>query len=334
MRNLAIPQSDLSPPLVVSAPAPVSDTVEVMNLAPGTNTEPEPESNSDDTADSSWVLIGLDGEMSSADLSSGGRLIQAGFAAWSTQPGGDIETFTSLIRQTEMDWSARAATVHNIARESVEAGPPPEEVDEAAFSWLLAHGAVEGRRLVVPIGLNVGSFDMPFFRQALPRTASLISRRSVDLNALCFTFADWDPNHRASSARNFTGWKRSMKTAVNAELARRGFAVAEHDAGYDAAQALLGWWWLRRQMTDLTAEVARLDGRLDAADPLRATLGDGLLMRLERTPRSVLEQIVASLTPNVSPRRWFGTPSARLGATPLQALLDGRDDEVIAASST
>ena len=37
--------------------------------------------------DSNWIFIGLDGEMSSAELHQGGQLIQVGAAIWSGQPG-------------------------------------------------------------------------------------------------------------------------------------------------------------------------------------------------------------------------------------------------------
>jgi len=304
----------------------VTDTVGVMR---GT---PTPSGTDPGTDQETWVHIGLDGEMSSAELDDGGRLIQAGAAVWVDGPGGAIETFSSLIRHDDLSWSERAAAVHGITREQVAGAPPATEVDEALYVWLLEHGAVEGRRLVVPIGLNVAAFDMPFFRQALPRSSALVARRAVDLNALCFTYAGWDPNPLVGTPRDFAGWKRSMKNAANTALNRRGMPVHEHDAGYDAAQALVGWWWLRCQVVDLTHRVADLDARLDSLDPLRAVLGDGLLDRLANVSPSVLHEIVAAFPVDVSPRRWFGTKHAALGTTPLQALLAGRIDEVVAAA--
>lgn len=284
-------------------------------------------SETDDQTD--WALVGLDGEMSSSELNEGGRLIQAGAAAWVDQPGGAVTTFTRLIHHDEMAWSSRAAAVHGISRDELAAAPSATEVDEELRVWLLANGGVDGRRLIVPIGLNVAAFDMPFFRQALPHASLLIARRAVDLNALCFTYAGWEPNSKSDNARDFAGWKRSMKIAANNELARRGIEVREHDAGFDAAQALLGWWWLRQQAVLLTKQVTQLDTRLDAADPLRALLGDGLLDRLIGIERSILSEIVALLPADVSPRRWFGTKRSALGCTPLAALLNGRLKDVI-----
>lgn len=284
-----------------------------------------------DTDDSQWVFIGLDGEMSSAELDQGGRLIQVGAAVWSGRPGESTETFSSLIFLDESaPWSDRAAQVHGLTRSQLLKASPAAEVDELFYTWLLAHGAQAGARIVVPIGLNVAAFDMPFFRQALPRSSSLIARRAVDLNAICFSYAGWDPNPRSDGSRDFAGWKRSMKIAANTWLAQSGVPVREHDAGYDALQALVGWWWLREQLAAPVVKMAQLDARLDAADPLRAVLGDGLLERLSMVSRTDIVWIVQHLQQPASPRRWFGTKLAALGTTPLAAIIDGRIAEVLA----
>ncbi len=39
---------------------------------------------------------------------------------------------------------------------------------------------------IIPVGMNVGSFDMQFIKKYLPVSASLFGYRSIDLNALVF----------------------------------------------------------------------------------------------------------------------------------------------------
>ena len=279
-----------------------------------------------------WILIGLDGEMSSADIETGGKLIQAGAAAWKAEPGGELNIFSSLIAQDEMEWSERAAQVHNLTREEIAAGPTPAEVDEALYAWLLENGATEGKRMVVPIGFNVASFDMPFFRQSLPKASSLIARRAVDLNAMCFTFAGWDPNPTTEGARDFAGWKRSLKKEANTLLRRSGFAVAEHDASFDAAQALVGLMWLKGEMSRPVDLLGAAETQLDGLDPLRKILGKGLLGRLENIDRADLEAIVTAFPDDVNIRRWFGVQNDELGCTPLEALTEGRTADVFRAT--
>jgi DNA polymerase III epsilon subunit-like protein len=283
------------------------------------------------TDETDWVFIGLDGEMSSADITTGGALIQAGAA--SLDPATNtVEVFSSLIRPpSRYEWSERAAAVHGISEEQLKAAPSAEQVDEELHEWLLAHGAVAERRVVVPVGLNVASFDLPFFKTALPRATALLARRSVDLNAVLFTLEHWDPNPK-SAPRDFAAWKRSMKTHANRVILERGLGAREHDAGFDAAQALIGWHWLRSQIHAPVARAAALDERLNETDPLRAALGDGLLHRLVGIDRAFVQKVVEALNPAVSPRRWFGTKHPALNTTPLDALTAGRHHEVLAAA--
>jgi hypothetical protein len=270
--------------------------------------------------------------MSSPELVEGGKLIQAGAAAWAGEPGGAVEIFTATIAQPQMQWSERAARVHGLTREDVQAAAPAAEVDQALRAWLLAHGGVDGKRMIVPIGLNVAAFDMPFFRDALPSASSLIARRAVDLNAMCFAFAGWDPNPRTRAARDFAGWKKSMKVQANRILAASGVPVREHDAGFDAAQALVGLWWLQSQLAEATSVAARALQAAESPDPLARVLGAGLLERLASVPRPVLEQIVTSLGDSVNARKWFGRGQVALGGTPLQALTEGKVDLVLACA--
>ena len=198
---------------------------------------------------SPWVFLGIDGETSTANVNAGGRLIQAGAAAWSHGPGGPIDIFCSLLNHASPAWDPRAAAVHGITRDQLRGAPAPEDVDDAFYHWLIEHGADPNNANVVPIGFNVTSFDLPFFQRSLPRSAALISHRGVDLNSVCFTFADWDPDpERVTSPRDFHGWKDSAKEFANNRLASVGIAEQEHDAGYDAAQALIAWWYLKRAL--------------------------------------------------------------------------------------
>jgi DNA polymerase III epsilon subunit-like protein len=278
------------------------------------------------------VFIGLDGEMSSADINTGGALIQAGAASLDPATG-TVEVFSSFIRPPEgYEWSERAAAVHGISEEQLKDAPSAEQVDKELYAWLLAHGAIAERRVVVPVGLNVASFDLPFFKATLPRATALLARRSVDLNAVLFTLENWDPNPK-TEPRDFSGWKRSMKTHANRVVLERGFGTHEHDAGFDAAQALIGWHWLRDQIHAPVSRAAALDAQLNETDPLRAALGSGLLNRLVGIDRLLLEKVVEALNPKVSPRRWFGTKHHALNATPLEALTAGRHHEVLVAAT-
>lgn len=186
-------------------------------------------------------VLGLDGEMTCGDLARGGRLVQIGVAA-GFRPE---ERFTSLIgwRHGEYFADPRAMRVHGISDEVIESGPRAAEVDGRLRVFLLANGAVASKKAVEPVGWNVVGFDMPFVRNALPRSAELISRRGVDLNAVCRTLDGVVEFEGA--APTTSGWKRLAKRAAAETLAGYGVDAAWHDAGFDAAAALAAWQWLR-----------------------------------------------------------------------------------------
>lgn len=104
------------------------------------------------------------------------------------------ELFCSLIGwpESELVWDDRAFEVHRIPREAVLAAPPAAEVDAALHAWLLDLGVdPKERRLQIPCGFSVGTFDMPFVEHALPRSYGLFSRRCADLNAILFALGAW-----------------------------------------------------------------------------------------------------------------------------------------------
>jgi hypothetical protein len=187
------------------------------------------------------IFMGLDGEMTSPDLGAGGRLIQIGAAVGTAAD----ERITELIGWDEGDFHAdpKAMEVHGIPVETIVAAPRAPEVDERLHDWCLAHGARADRRAVISVGWNVGAFDLPFVQHALPKTFGLLSRRSADLNAICFALGD--SVDFGGSRPSWTGFRRMSKRHAEEELEKLGIAPAWHDAGYDALAALLSFRWLR-----------------------------------------------------------------------------------------
>lgn len=191
---------------------------------------------------SDLVFAGVDIEATSADLEAGGRICQIGVCL---EPGSG---FVSDIGWSDSyyTWEAKALEVNGFTLERIEAGPPPEDVDRELYVWLTDQG-IQERRLVA-VGFNVASFDAPFIKHALPRSWSLFARRSVDLNAVCFTYGSC--KLYSGGAMLWSTWKRWAKRTANERLqAQYGVATHEHDALFDAQQALVAWQWLREQIS-------------------------------------------------------------------------------------
>ncbi|MCA1704012.1 MAG: hypothetical protein LC808_12395 [Actinobacteria bacterium] len=166
-------------------------------------------------------FIGVDGEMTGTDGPDIHQLIQIGVA---TAPD---EVFVSDIGYKKWSEDAESMAVHGLSAERIRAAPGADAVDAELCKWL-ADKVVGADRGLIVVGWNVAAFDLPYVRRYLPRFAGHLSRRSVDLNAVCFTFAG------TAGSR----WKRLKKRSKRYAEERLGRANW-HDAGYDAAAALL-----------------------------------------------------------------------------------------------
>jgi hypothetical protein len=199
------------------------------------------------------TFFGLDGEMSDAAISDGGRLIQIGVTPHFNLDGSEAignETFSALLNPGRMGWSRRAEAVHGFTRAQIKAAKPAAIVDEELESWLLSHGAdLDNREDTIILGFNVGSFDLPHVSLVLPRSAALLSRRTIDLNALCFTLEGF-PYYPDPNPIGWHTWKTLATRYANRTIATltEGSVLAAHDAGYDALLHLHVWRFLRAAM--------------------------------------------------------------------------------------
>lgn len=170
-------------------------------------------------------LIALDGEMSGSDASVH-SLLSIGCVRVS-----NMDKFYAEIRQHEFMVNPEAMRVNglNILTRDDAILETAEQVDERLSIWLKQSPFYqEGKKYnLIPVGLNVGAFDMAFVRKFLPKSAALFGYRSLDLNALIF----------ADAIRHQTTFK-SLKHA--AKEIGKSFAhhyvpdLAPHNALYDA----------------------------------------------------------------------------------------------------
>ena len=181
---------------------------------------------------------GIDGEMTGGKMPGPGekpacqsfQLVQIGVALES----GD--TFFSDIGYDKWNEDPKAMEVHKMTADRIRAAPRAEAVDASLLAWLEARGITRA----IPIGWSVGTFDMPFVREYLPRSAALISKRSVDLNGVVYTLMQ-------VTGRSYNALKSASKKYAEKALEHRCFQPepAWHHAGYDAEAALKAWEFFR-----------------------------------------------------------------------------------------
>lgn len=133
-------------------------------------------------------------------------------------------------------WDPEAEAIHGITKERLKGAMSSYVVDGQTADWVRDLGSHRAGRIAV--GWNVASFDFAFLRKWLPETASEMSYRSVDLNAVVFHIT------------HTTEWKyNDLKDHVKGLAAHRiqdlGIYADNrplwHDAGYDAIASLLAW---------------------------------------------------------------------------------------------
>ena len=189
----------------------------------------------------SVVYIGLDGEMSDNNIDKGAALIQIGFAVLNetglTANYSDLNP--SAVDNGSLHWSPEAAAVHNIPIQRVMDSKGAEVVDDEMYTWLLNVAGLNPDKRIknIPVGWNVSAFDMPYLRKYLPLTHSLFSRRTADLNAICFALDGKDD-------KTFKWWKSASKAyAEEKSPPTEGFG--EHNAGWDAIMSIYCFEYLR-----------------------------------------------------------------------------------------
>lgn len=194
-------------------------------------------------------FFGVDGEMTGSELAQGQRIIQLGFAVDSNvdRVRHDVPpSFSLLFNPGPAVWTDVAEAVHGFTRDEVAAAMPAADADVLFVEWLEAQGARANKRGdTIPVGFNVGNFDLPHIQAVLPRTYSMLSRRTVDLNAVCFTF-DGAVHPTIGSPVSWSTWK-----SMASEYARKMIDLqgthdgAAHDAGYDALLHLHAFRYLQ-----------------------------------------------------------------------------------------
>lgn len=183
------------------------------------------------------LFVGIDGEMSCPDMEKGGKLIQIGVAV-RTEAG--IESVGYLLQPpADMYWEDRAALVHQIPLEKLVAeGLPAPEVDELLYKWLVERGANPRQRAkTVPVGFNITGFDMPFVKVTLPKTYSLFSRRTGELNGMLWLF-------HGKNNLNYESWRQMSLDYAQMNLSD----YKPHDAEWDAKRHILCYEYLKNSV--------------------------------------------------------------------------------------
>jgi len=169
--------------------------------------------------------VGLDIETSANSVKLGGKILSIGCY----DPIEDLQ-FYKEIRYKELMVQPEAMRINgmDITKCDHKDNMNLKSCDIELRKWL-------GNEKAIPVGWNVGTYDMRFLREEMPKTFNTLGHRSIDLNALCFMTA----------LKNDIGWKAVKKNMkrYSGEILSKIFQgeswCHEHNALYDAYEAIV-----------------------------------------------------------------------------------------------
>ncbi|MCP4902324.1 MAG: hypothetical protein GY906_35605 [bacterium] len=181
-------------------------------------------------------IIGLDFEASGSDPWGKHAPTQVGLAF-----GDEMASWFFKWSQWDdsYEWDEEAYKVHQVEQDALnKMGWPAFVVDAHATSWLAGRLPKGGRMNRLAVGWNVAGYDRQFVTRHMPGLNSMLSYRTIDLNALCFAL-------EGMGGHDWKYWKRAAKQFGNQFIDETN----RHDAGIDARVALFELDFLRRKIT-------------------------------------------------------------------------------------
>lgn len=177
-----------------------------------------------------FYIIGIDIETSSNDNNIG-EIIQLGIAYKNNNEIHTIEynLFFELTNWNDKNWTMDAEIIHKIRKESLALNKYTYDSTEKEIIQLLDRTFGENS-IIIPVGFNVGSFDLQFIKNKMPNLYNRLSYRSIDLNSLFLFY-----NLKNYDYNEFISMKKNTKLDIIDNINESN----EHNASFDAKLALL-----------------------------------------------------------------------------------------------
>lgn len=177
-----------------------------------------------------FFIIGLDIETSNSDINYG-EILQLGVAYKINEEyhTNEYNLFFDKSIWHDKNWSKESENVHKITKKSLTKNKETYDSVQSKIINLLNNTFGE-ESIIVPVGFNVGSFDLQFIKSKMPILYSRLSYRVIDLNSLFLykSLSNYDYNE-------FIENKKNAKLDIIESLSEKN----EHNASYDAKLALL-----------------------------------------------------------------------------------------------
>lgn len=151
-------------------------------------------------------LYSIDLETSSSDYNNG-VILSIGAVHLESKE----EFYSEIGYKGPIPIDASSSDIHklDLSAEAMKERSSLKEVDAEFMKWLQDTSGTKKSWKLIGAGWNYGTFDQPFIKKYMPRSGLMLSRRSMDLNAVSFAF------DVATGSGLGTHKKKSKKFAAN-----------------------------------------------------------------------------------------------------------------------
>lgn len=141
----------------------------------------------------------------------------------------DMSSFYQEVRHDSLMVSPEATRIHNLDLSTRDDRNLPTmfQADIALREWITQGKDAPKKNYLIPMGMNVGTFDMAFVRKYLPKSADLFGYRSLDLNAILFLDS-------LIKGRSYEKTKKAAKMVGDSYAHHYVPDLKPHNALYDA----------------------------------------------------------------------------------------------------
>lgn len=134
-------------------------------------------------------------------------------------------TFYEEIKYDELIIAPDAIAINEFDFKNQDGRIPLEKADNKAFDFVKKY--YSKKNTAMAIGLNIGEFDLLFINKYMPKLASLLDRRSVNLNSLIYLLAD-------INSIDFITLKQELSEKAVIQVDKLAMGSKKHNALYDA----------------------------------------------------------------------------------------------------
>lgn len=151
----------------------------------------------------------------------------------------DYQSFYREIEYGELAIMPESIAVNKFDFTDRKNKTPLLQADKEAVDFLKKY--YPGNITPMPVGLNIGGFDLQFINRHMPLLSKKLSHRSVELNTLIYILAE-------KHSMEFLELKKELSDKATSTVEKLGLGISKHNALFDAVFNLCLYSLIKRDI--------------------------------------------------------------------------------------